>query len=330
VNGSRLSDLWSELGKRLADRWLSLLVLPGVLYLAVAAAGHILGDQYPFDVELLARKITAEAKDPVAASSGGQIVLLVVVLVAGAAAGVAAQGIGVIVERAALASGWTQWPASATAVVCRWVAFRQLRWDRLHRRYADELELALLPGPAARQAAAGRRARISVERPERPTWTGDRIQAAVLRMDRDHRIDLAVVWPYLERVIPDVLRSDISDARAAVSRAAALAGWAVLYALLTWWWWPAAPLALVIAAAGRYRIRAGADAYARLLETAARLHVPALAAQLGIPHTGPLDQDLGAAITQHLQTTLPSPDIIDQRRERRWTLWPKSGSSKRI
>ena len=83
--------------------------------------------------------------------------------------------------------------------------------------------------------------RISVERPERPTWTGDRIQAAVLRMDRDHWVDLAVVWPYLERVIPDRMRSDISDARAAVSRAAALAGWAALYALLTWWWWPAAP-----------------------------------------------------------------------------------------
>lgn len=310
-----MSDLWGELGKQLADRWLSLLVLPGVLYLAVAAAAHILEDQHPFDVELLARKVTAEAKEPVVTSVGGQILLLLVVVIAAAATGVAAQGAGVAVERAALAVGWTQWPAPAATAVRRWVAFRRQRWDRLDWCYADQLQLALLPAsadrpdPAVRQAIAGRRARISVERPERPTWAGDRVQAAVLRIDRDHRADLAVIWPYLERVIPDGLRTDINDARVSVSRAATLAGWAVLYALLTWWWWPAAPLAFAIAAAARYRIRAGADSYARLLETAARLHLPALAAQLGIAHTGPLDKDLGAAVTRHLETSLPSSGI---------------------
>jgi len=323
-----MSDLWSELGKQLADRWLSLLVLPGVLYLAVAGAAHALGDRHPFNVELLARTVTAEAKKPAVTSVSGQILLLVAIAAAAAAAGVTAQGAGVFIERAVLASGWTQWPAPAASVVRWWATLRQKRWDYFDRAYEAELQLALLPDPAdrpppaARQVAAGRRARISPERPERPTWTGDRIQAAVLRMDRDHWVDLAVVWPYLEQVLPDGLRSEISDARDSVSRAATLAAWAVLYGLLTWWWWPAAPLAVIIAASARYRIRSGADAYARMVETAARLYIPVLAAQLSIEHAGALDRELGMAVTQHLRTVRPAPDITGHRRKRWWQLLP--------
>jgi hypothetical protein len=102
-----VGDLWSELSKQLADRWLSALVLPGVLYLAVAAAAHTLGDRHPFDVALLARTITAQAENPAVTGTAGQILLLVAVVVAAAAAGVAAQGAGAFVERAVLAAGWT-------------------------------------------------------------------------------------------------------------------------------------------------------------------------------------------------------------------------------
>jgi hypothetical protein len=315
-----VGDLWSELSKQLADRWLSALVLPGVLFLAVAGAAHTLGDRHPFDVALLARTITAQAKNPAVTGTAGQILLLVAVVVAAAAAGVAAQGAGVFTERAVLAAGWTQWPGPAAAVTRRWVAWRRRRWDYLDRVYGYEYGLALSPDPAdrpdpaARQAAAGRRARLSAERPERPTWTGDRIQAAVLRLDRDHWVDLAVIWPYLDRVLPADLRTDIGDARAAVSRAATLAGWAVLYALLSWWWWPAAPLALIVLAAARYRIRSGADEYGRLLEVAARLHIPALAAALGLDHDGPLNTAMGMAVTRELRTVLPVPDVVDKPR----------------
>ena len=323
-----MSDLWSELGKQLADRWLSMLVLPGVLYLAVAAAAHALGHQHPFDVELVVRTVTAEARKPAVTSASGQILVLLAIAVAAAAAGVVAQGAGVLIERVVLASGWTQWPAPAASVVRRWVSLRRRRWDYFNRAYEVELRMALLPNPADRpppaawQAAAGSRVRISPERPERPTWTGDRIQAAVLRLDRDHWVDLAVVWPYLEQVLPDGLRTEISDARAAVSRSATLAGWAVLYALPAWWWWPAAPLAVILAANARYRIRSGADAYARLVETAARLYVPSLATQLGIEHAGKLDRHLGEAVTQHLRTTWPAPDIRGHRRKRWWQVLP--------
>jgi hypothetical protein len=322
-----VSDLWSELGKQLADRWLTLLVLPGVLYLAVAAAAHTLGQQHPFDVEFLAAKITAIAKNPVVTGTSGQILLLIAVLVGAAGIGVAAQGVGAVVQRAVLAAGWTRWLAPVPWLIGRWVRLRQLRWDHADRVYDDELQRALLPNPAdrpdpaVRQAAAGRRARISTERPERPTWTGDRIQAAVLRLDRDCWADLAVVWPYLEHVLPDGLRSDLGDAQAALSRAATLAGWAVLYVLLAWWWWPAAPLAVAIAVAARYRMRAGADDYARLLETAGRLYIPTLAGALGISHTGPLDRELGTAVTEQLRTAIPRPDGAGEPPRQCWMWW---------
>jgi len=308
-----MSDLWSELSRQLADRWLSLLVLPGVLYIMVALAARTLGDQHPLDVETFYQRVAAEAKSPAVTSTGGQILILLAILAAAAAAGVTAQAIGVLVERVTLASGWDRRPRAAATATRRWVEYRQHRWDSADRDHENQLQMALLPDPADRPAPAGRRlavarrTRISVERPERLTWTGDRIQAVVQRLDRDHQVDLAVVWPYLERILSDDLRADIRDAQQATSKAATLTGWALLYALLTWWWWPAALLAVIIAATSRYRIRSSMDGYASLVEVAARLYLPALATQLSIDHAGPLDNALGTALTQHLRTVLPPP-----------------------
>jgi hypothetical protein len=308
-----MSSLWSELGRKIADRWLTLLVLPGLLYLAVAAAARTLRQEDALSVSLLARQVTAHAREPAVTSVGGQVVILGAVLIAAAAIGVVAQAIGAFFEQAVLAAGWTTWPPPLPNLISRWVRRRQCQWDAANRAHFFQYQLARSPNPAdhpdpaIRHASAGKRSRIAVERPERPTWSGDRIQAAALRLDRDHQLDLAVVWPYLESVLPGSLRDQITEARAALSRAATLAGWAVLYLLLIWEWWPAALLAVLLTVAARHRLRAGADAYARLLETAARLYAPALAGQLGIEHAGPLTADLGARLTRELGTQLPPP-----------------------
>ncbi|WP_326770755.1 hypothetical protein OG978_44460 (plasmid) [Streptomyces sp. NBC_01591] len=49
-----MGGLLSELGKKLAERWFSLLVLPGALYLAVLAVAQTLGHTHPFDALRLA------------------------------------------------------------------------------------------------------------------------------------------------------------------------------------------------------------------------------------------------------------------------------------
>jgi hypothetical protein len=302
-----VGGLWGELGRKLADRWLSLLVLPGVLYVATVAAAHTLGQRHALDAPLLIQEVTAFAKQPTVTGVGGQIVLVGAIMIASAAAGLVAEAVGSLVERLVLAVGWKAWPLGLPVLADWRVRRRQRRWDDAHSVYHQQRRLALAPDPADRpdpavgRAALARRTRIALERPERPTWSGDRVQAVALRLDRDHGMDFAVVWPYLEPVLPEALGARVSEARAALARATTLAGWAVLYGALAYRWWPAVLVAFVLAAAARHRTRSCVDAYARLLEVAARLHTPDLAAQLGFDHTGPLTADLGARLTHHLR-----------------------------
>ncbi|MFE1437450.1 hypothetical protein [Streptomyces sp. NPDC058739] len=306
-----MGGLWVELGKKLADRWVSLLVLPGLLYLGVAAAAHTLGQRHALDVARLIQEVTAAAAQPAVTGVGGQIVLVGAIMVAAAAAGLVAEAIGALVERLVLAVGWAAWPLGLPVLAGWRVRRRQERWDDAHRVHHEQRLLTLAPdpddrpGPAVGRAALARRTRIALERPERPTWSGDRVQAVALRLDREFRLDLAVLWPYLESVLPEALGARITETRAALARATTLAGWAALYAPLSLWWWPAAPVTLVLAAAARHRTRNCVDAYARLLDVAARLHTADLATQLGFDHTGPLTPELGARLTHHLRTEPP-------------------------
>ncbi|MFE9328212.1 hypothetical protein ACIHDR_43505 [Nocardia sp. NPDC052278] len=306
-----MGELWAELGKKLADRWLTLLVLPGVLYLAVAAAALMVNHSHAFDVGLLTRQITDRAKNPAVTSIGGQAVLLGAVLVAAAVAGLVAQALGTFTERIALAAEWQSWPGPIRALARQRIKNRRSHWLDAHKTYHSEYRKALAPNPAdrpdpaTRHRAANRRAKIAVELPERPTWSGDRIHAAAMRLDRDHHLDLGSVWPYLWLILPDPARDQIAQARAALSRATTLAAWSLLYLVLAIWWWPAAPLSAVIAVIAHRRIRTTTDTYAHLLEATTRLYSTALAAQLGITFTGPLTPEIGHTLTWHLQHIPP-------------------------
>lgn len=309
-----MDALWGELGKQLADRWFALLVLPGAAFLAVVATAHILGQPHALDVARLVHQISSDARNPAVKSAAGQIILLLVLLVGAAGTGLLAQALGSLIERLTLAAGWRGWPQPLRSVAGWWMRdIRRRRWDKAHAVYFAEYQKELLPDPAlrpdpaVRRRAARRRDRVAVERPERPTWSGDRIQAAAIRLDRDFYLDLLTVWPYIWLTCPDEVRSEISKIRTALSGAATLAGWAVIYLAVIWWWWPAAAIAVGLAVAARNRFRAAADTYAKLLESSVRLYAASLAAQLGIDHGGSLTPQLGATLTRHLQTQLPPP-----------------------
>ncbi|MCY9785158.1 hypothetical protein KIK06_14835 [Nocardiopsis sp. EMB25] len=306
-----MGELLTEFGKKLAERWLSLLVLPGALYLAAAATALILG--HTWNVGPLREKITAYAQSPIASSFGGQAVLLATLLAGAAAVGLVAQALGTLVERAALATDWHAWRRPLSNLADWWVTKRQGRWDEKDSTHRNELDRARDPWPEARpdrlarRRAARDRDRIAVERPERPSWSGDRIHAVAIRLDHDYHLDLALVWPFLWLVLPNRVRDQVVEARTALSRASTLAGWSLLYLPLAFLSWPTALLAIVIAATARYRLRAATDTYARLLEAAARLYTVSLAAQLGIDHDGLPTPRLGDVLTQHLRTQLPPP-----------------------
>ncbi|WP_306319702.1 MULTISPECIES: hypothetical protein [unclassified Streptomyces] len=297
-----------ELGKRLAERWLSLLVLPGVLYLAVAAAARVLGQRDPFAVHRLTAQVTEWAKAPAATTLGGQVVLLAAVLLGAAAVGLWAQALGSFVERAVLAAGWRSLPRPLRRPVAARVEWRRRRWSAARERYhgarnaaARALATRTPFDHSERHVAHHAMTRIAQERPERPTWSGDRLHAVALRLDRDLRLDLAVVWPVLWFHVPQETRGEVTAGREAVSAAAALGGWAVPYGLLAWWWWPAAVVAAVMAVTARKRLRLALEAYAQTVEAVTRLHAGALAQQLGIEHTGVLPPEAGAALSSHLR-----------------------------
>ncbi|WP_143672394.1 hypothetical protein [Streptomyces sp. OK228] len=246
---------------------------------------------------------------------GGQVVLLTAIMAGAAAAGLAAQSLGTVVERVTLAVGWRTWPRPFGELAERRVGRRQRRWDAVREAY-ETLQLrerapdpAHRPKPRERHLAARRCERISVERPERPTWSGDRLHAAAVRLDRDAHVNLLTIWPHLWLVLPEEVRGEISAARAALTRAAVLGGWALLYLPLVWWWWPAAPLGAMLMLMSARRLRTASDTYAVLLEASVRLHLTDLADKLRIEEQ-PIGPLLGGAVMRRLSSPAPTLEPI--------------------
>ncbi|NGO48154.1 hypothetical protein, partial [Streptomyces ureilyticus] len=290
-----MGGLLTELGKKLAERWVSLLVLPGALYLAVAATAHTLGHTHPFDLSRLTAQITAWAAHPAATTVGGQVVLLAAVLAGAAAAGLATQALGSATERLCLAAGWPTWPAPFRQLAAWQTTRRQQRWRNAARtwhRHREHDARALARGhrtdPSARHAAERAMTRIAPEEPARPTWSGDRLNAAAVRLERDRHLDLAAVWPHLWLTLPEEARTEITAARQALTRATTLTAWALLYLPLTAWWWPAALITATLTLISWARTRTATDTYALLLEAATRSHARDLVDRLGLDTTGPL------------------------------------------
>lgn len=91
-----------ELGKKLTGRWLTLLVLPGALYLSVAFSARALGQAHPTDTARISARITSWSKAPAATNVAGQVLLLA----AAAAVGLIAASLGAGFEQLVLAAGW--------------------------------------------------------------------------------------------------------------------------------------------------------------------------------------------------------------------------------
>ncbi|WP_141666156.1 hypothetical protein [Streptomyces hirsutus] len=146
-----------------------------------------------------------------------------------------------------------------------------------------------------------------MERPERPTWSGDRIHATAVRLDRDAHVNLLTLWPHLWLMLPEEIRGEIGRARTTLTRAAVLGGWALLYLPLAWWWWPAGPLAATLVVISARRLRTASDTYATLLEASVRLHLTDLADKLRIEEQ-PMGPPLGSAVMRRLSSPAPATE----------------------
>ncbi len=257
----------AELGKRFAERWMALLVLPGALYAALVVTAPRLGQRHALDVRRLVDAVGGWANGydhrPVPA-----VLLAAALLLAAVAVGLLARAAGALVEAVWLAAG----PAWLVGPLVR---RRAARWER-----ADLAARGASDRDAAARAAA--RNAIALTRPARPTWIGDRLRGAGVRVRHQYGLDLAFGWPRLWGLLPESCRADLLAARGALTEAAVQTGWGLLYLALGARWWPAALTGLVLAVVGWRRGRVAASTLADLTESAVDLHVRDLARALGV------------------------------------------------
>ncbi|MGF1428253.1 hypothetical protein [Kitasatospora sp. LaBMicrA B282] len=293
----------SALGDKLAERWLALLAVPGLIYLVALGTATTLGQRHWHDPAPLRARLDGLAAAPGAHSPGVIAVAAVAVLAGAAATGAAAQALGGWVEQA--------WLIDVRGPLTRRLAARRLRrWQQADGRYRAALVAAgrarighaddagALADEAERHFAA--RNRIGPTAPRHAFRTGDRIAAPEQRVWRAYHLDLAVAWPHLWLLAPDGTRAELDGARTALASAARLVAWGAGYAVLAVWWWPAALIGALTAATGVTRGRAAAASFADLVEALVDLHGRDLALALGVECEGGLTRTVGEAVTRAL------------------------------
>ncbi|MEW2314593.1 hypothetical protein [Streptomyces bauhiniae] len=293
----------NALGGKLAERWLALLAIPGLVYLVALATALTLGQRHWRDTGRLRERLDALAAAPGAHSAGVLAVCAVAVLAGAALTGTGAQAVGALVERV--------WLTGPRGPVTRWLTERRAhRWRAADGAYRTALVAAgraRLGGAADADALVAeaeawyaRRNEVGLVAPRHPCWTGDRVTTPDRRVWRAYRLDLTAAWPHLWLLAPDSTRAELGTARAALSAAARLTAWGLAYLLLAVWWWPAALVGAATLTTGAVRGRTAAASFAELAEALVDLQGPDLARTLGLDCAGRLTPETGEEVTRLL------------------------------
>ncbi|WP_158853090.1 hypothetical protein [Saccharothrix deserti] len=296
-----MGGFFQQLAKILADRWISLLVLPGAFFLGAAWVATGLGQSHAWDVPLLADHANRAAARGSALPAGAQALLLVAVLLVASGTGLVVQALAGLTRRVWLG----QWYRPFRALAAARTASRRARWHRLveARRALEKAH------PATRtrgqqdeiNTVAERANRLALAEPGRPTWMGDRIHAVESIAYHRYGLDLTFGWSRLWLVLPETTRAELTAAHATFAAAVATGTWALPYLVLTVFWWPAALVAAGIGVTGWVRARAAVADLSTLTEAAVDLHGRTLAHALGIgdpaESSGPLTLSEGDQVT---------------------------------
>ncbi|WP_314178218.1 hypothetical protein [Streptomyces winkii] len=244
----------AELGKRLADRWLSALVLPGLLFVAAVCCGAILGQAAALDAARLTGELTRFG-DRLGSRPAAAVLTVAVGLLAATAAGLVVQGLAVGVRRAWVARRPHGLVARRRA---RAAAVRERDGHRYPERYL----------------------------PARATEIGDRFRLVDERVDAQYGLSVALVWPRLWLLLPETVRPVIGDAHTRYQGSAETTAWGLLTVALGLMWWPALLVGGLTVLVGHRRGLASGAALADLVEAAVDNHQRQLAEALGVglPH----------------------------------------------
>lgn len=248
-----MNTFLAALGSKLAERWLTLLIMPGALYLTTVTVAVSLGHRRWYDLSLLRDDLNRIAAEPALTSPGAIVVGLAGLLAGAAGLALAVQALAWVVERL-----WLLEPRGALA---RHLTSRRLvRWDQAQQEFEHALaeaghaqitgapDAGELVQKAERLNAA--RNRIALTAPRRPFWLGDRLASVDYRIHEKYQLDLASAWPRLWLIAPAATRAELGTARTALSTASRLIAWAITYLALGAIWWPAVVIGTVAGAIG--------------------------------------------------------------------------------
>ncbi|PKW18243.1 hypothetical protein [Saccharopolyspora spinosa] len=275
-----MNAFFNELGRKFAEKWFSLLVLPGLLLVATALVAGMLGHSHALDWNELLRRADAWSSALGRRPPMAQLLVVGAVLLASTIAGLIVRGLTARTQRLWLGvwvdarSSWV----SAAGEKLR--ARRERRW-----RAADDASAEAVD-EATKHRFARRRNRISLATPVRPTFIGDRIAAADTRVHHQYEADVESWWPRLWLILDDTSRAELRAAREAFDTAANQATWAVGYLLIGLFWWPALPIAACVWVNGWLRGRDAAHTYATLIESTVDVFAADLAVRLRMLQEG--------------------------------------------
>ncbi|MEY9860039.1 hypothetical protein ABH935_005675 [Catenulispora sp. GAS73] len=292
-----MNGFLAELGKKAADRWLELLILPGLLWLGALVVSVRLGQRHALNAARMRLWIDQTAARPASHDLAAVLLVGVAALLGSAAVGLAVSGSAALVQRL--------WVLPGDLPPLSWLlSWRQKNWDAAAARLKTAIAAAAQPqrhgldtNVAERHAqrAQYRLNRIGTTRPRRPTAIGDRFLQAGTHLRSSSGIDPDIMWPRLWSVLPDTFRADLASAQESYTNASRLVSWGLAYLVLAALWWPSAAVSVAVLLTAVARVRSAAVTLASLVETAVDLHLTTLAAALGISDTAPR-AEIGAAI----------------------------------
>jgi hypothetical protein len=290
-----MQAFFAGLGGKLAEKWATLLVLPGLLFVGVATAAVALGQRDWSQVGRIPKRFAGPLTSLGSLASVKAASVACGLLLVATIAGFVVRALAAIIERLWL----SQWPRPISGLGHVLINRRQERWDDAQRKVADAA--TPYPNQVVLDELTDARNNIALAPPRHPTWMGDRVAAVQARLYSEYALDLATVWPRIWLTSPETTRNELSSARGRFDSAAALAAWGLLYALVGIWWWPAVAIGVIIFVTGWYRGRDTIAVFAELVEAGVDLYATELVVALGIatpPASIRLTRELGQALTK--------------------------------
>ncbi|MGW6294520.1 hypothetical protein [Streptomyces sp. NPDC055058] len=254
-----MDSLLNGLGGKLAERWIALLAVPGLLFALTLALSwwlHPLGAAHALDPALLSDRLDEKPSRWLVSTPHRLTLAALVTLTAAVSAGVAAE-----LSRP-LARLWLGRGRVSGALLSVFL-----------RRRVRQAESEARPGHRL----------APPYRPERATRIGDHLLLVEKRVDVQYGVALARIWPRLWQLCDDGQRSPVQQAWNQYTAASVRAAWSLGYLALGLLWWPAGLAGAALYLSAWTAARRAAAELAVLVEALTDVKLVELASALGLP-----------------------------------------------